>query len=124
LASLTTVTQQVRIVGTPQNKQWKAVADLQWKTAGDLRDLARALRTPADKLAALREARQRIDKAIGQQEALRQQAEKDPEKPDGEKKPAPPVVDPRRQPGRLAPQRHERPERREAGGPGPARTQE
>ena len=47
----------------------------QLRAAGDLRELARTLRPTPDRLAALREARERLDQAIQEQEALRQEAQ-------------------------------------------------
>ena len=81
---------QLRAAGDPRSPRWQAAADVQWKASGQLKDLARALRPPTDKLAALREARQRIEQAIDKQEALREEAQKPPEagKPAADKKPA------------------------------------
>ncbi|HVR87559.1 MAG TPA: hypothetical protein VMU54_24750 [Planctomycetota bacterium] len=49
---------------------WEVAGPLQWKAARELRDLARALRTPLEDLDRLREARQRLDHTIGLQSDL------------------------------------------------------
>src|SRR6516165_818507 len=49
-------------------QSWKSGNALQFQIAGNLRDLARALRKDPDTVAALREAQARIDQAIQQQE--------------------------------------------------------
>src|SRR6185436_13783928 len=53
---------------------WKAAGFLQWKVAGDLRDLARALRAPVEDLEALREARQQLDQEIERQLGLKEES--------------------------------------------------
>jgi hypothetical protein len=59
------------------NKQeaWKTAGDLQRQAAADLQELVHVLRHPQDKVAALREARRRIDQAIEKQEILKQEAQ-------------------------------------------------
>ncbi len=57
----------------PRAAQWKAAGFLQWKAAGDLRDLARALRSPAEDLDALREARQLLEQAIERESGLKEE---------------------------------------------------
>ena len=71
----------------PRELLWQSATELQRKAAADLQELARALRAPPDKLAALREARERIDKALEKQELLRDdaQAQRDPRVQDREK---------------------------------------
>ena len=79
-----------RVVLTPEREVaqlWQSATELQRKAAADLQELARALRAPPDKLAASREARERIDKALEKQELLRDdaQAQRDPRVQDREK---------------------------------------
>jgi hypothetical protein len=59
--------------------KWREANDLQAKVAGDLQQMARVLRLSPEALAALREARDRIDQAIARQENLQEQtkAQKD-----------------------------------------------
>ena len=52
---------------------WQAVNGTQWQAAGQLHELARALRTAAERLTALREARERIDAALVKQHDLHQE---------------------------------------------------
>jgi len=61
-------------------QNWTSAGALQRKAAADLQELARILRTPQDRLAALRQAREQVARAIGEQETLRQEAaaQKDP----------------------------------------------
>lgn len=72
--------QAARRLGTRQTnpavkqEQFRAANELQTKAAGDLRELARTLRAPQDKLDALREARDRVEQAIRKQEELHDQA--------------------------------------------------
>jgi hypothetical protein len=72
LEDLTSASDKLRATGYPENrlKEWKLGNDLQWKTAHELLDLAQLLRGPLDKLAALREARDRLDGALSRQEKL------------------------------------------------------
>jgi hypothetical protein len=60
-------------LGVPFNQfdTWKAGNQLQWEIAGQLRDLARILRNPADQLNALREVRDRLEQTIRAQESLK-----------------------------------------------------
>jgi hypothetical protein len=64
------------IKGNPNDNtvRWKQGNELQRKAAEDLRELARTLLMPTDKLAALKEARERLDQAIQKQEDLRDEA--------------------------------------------------
>ena len=50
---------------------WKKAAGLQWQASGKLYDMARMLRPAPDRVAVLREARQRLEKAIEEQTNLR-----------------------------------------------------
>jgi glycine cleavage system H lipoate-binding protein len=54
-------------------ESWKSANALQFQIAGNLRDLARALRKNPDAVAALREAQNRIDQAIQQQETIKKE---------------------------------------------------
>ncbi|HEV3259716.1 MAG TPA: hypothetical protein VG013_22805 [Gemmataceae bacterium] len=72
-------------VHTPVNptvlqQSWTSAGTLQRQSAADLQELARILRTPQDRLAALREAREQVVRAIQKQETLRQESavQKDP----------------------------------------------
>ncbi len=56
-----------------QPEAWVEVNDIQWRTAGQIKELARSLRTPSDLLAALRETRDRVDLAINRQDILNQE---------------------------------------------------
>lgn len=49
---------------------WKQAAESQWRTAGDLLELALTLRAPREPLVALRESREQLSKALLQQETL------------------------------------------------------
>jgi colicin import membrane protein len=70
-----------------RTEQLKAAADEQRRAAADLQDVARVLRTPLDRLTALREARTRLQQAQEGQESLRTdtQARQDPRVQDVEK---------------------------------------
>jgi hypothetical protein len=70
-----------------REQNWKAAAETQRKAAADLQDVARALRTPSEKLAALREARDRVERAGQKQDQLRAEAhaQQDPRVQDQEK---------------------------------------
>src|SRR2546423_1586487 len=50
-------------------EKYRVANDIQFKAAAELQELARALRLPGDKLAVLREARERVDLAIAKQES-------------------------------------------------------
>jgi hypothetical protein len=56
-------------------------AERQLRTSKELQALAAALRSPRDKIAAMREARDRIEKAIREQEAIKAETQKQPETP-------------------------------------------
>jgi hypothetical protein len=75
---------KLRAMGDPSSRLalYKVAQDLQWKNAGQLKEMARVLRVPADTLAALRAARERIDEALAKQEAIREETKdkKEPEK--------------------------------------------
>ena len=58
-----------------KNQASTEAVKLQWDMAGDLAILARALRTPKDKLEALKEAKERIDRAIDAQKAITEKTE-------------------------------------------------
>jgi hypothetical protein len=74
LASLAQAADKLQATGYPDQRllQNRAGNDLQWKTAADLQKLAGILRTSPDKLAALKEARDRLDRAVAQQQAVGQ----------------------------------------------------
>jgi hypothetical protein len=56
----------------------KRAAEAQWRTAGDLLELALTLRAPREPLVALREARERLTKALSQQETAMRDPEPEP----------------------------------------------
>jgi len=68
-----------------QLKVWKEANELQRQAEGNLQALARVLRSPQDKLTALKEAKARIDQAIREQENLTEDAKvqngQQPDKP-------------------------------------------
>src|SRR5579884_356207 len=68
-------------------ERWRHAGALQRQAATDLQDLARILRTPSDKLSALREARERLNHVLAKQEDLVQDADtqKDPRVQDRER---------------------------------------
>jgi hypothetical protein len=83
-------------------QRWQEGSQLQRRAADDLRELARTLRLPGDKLAALREARDRLDKAIQKQEELREQAKAEQAKLEEEAAKAPGTrPGPQRKPEKL-----------------------
>lgn len=63
---------KLRNTGYPQQraKGFRLAAELQWQAAGDLEELARALRAPQEKLTALRAARGRTQAALREQAFL------------------------------------------------------
>ena len=63
-----------------RQRAWRKAADTQWQASGDIRELARMLRGPQDRLASLREARQLVERDIEDQEGVRQGTETSPEK--------------------------------------------
>jgi len=80
--NLARVSVHMHAQGAPNvlQQSWTSAGTLQRKSAADLQELARILRTPQDRLAALQEARDRVVRAIQQQDTLRQEssAQKDP----------------------------------------------
>lgn len=73
--NLTNMLSWLRLAGrSDKTDSWQEANELQWQTSGHLKELARVLRTPADLLAILREAREKLDKAITKQEQLEEQA--------------------------------------------------
>src|SRR5262245_2387023 len=75
----------LKATGTPANRHvsWLKGADLQWECAGELAELARLLRPTPEKLTALREARQRVTKAIEDQQKLKEDVAAPPEPAEG-----------------------------------------
>ncbi|MGL4423863.1 MAG: hypothetical protein ACRCZF_24625, partial [Gemmataceae bacterium] len=61
---------------------YRDAADRQLRTSRDLQTLAAALRTPRDKMTALKEARDRIEKTIQAQEALKTESKEKPATPE------------------------------------------
>ena len=56
-----------------QTDIWVDVNEIQWQTAGQIKELARALRASTELLAALRETRDRVEMAIVRQDVLNQE---------------------------------------------------
>ncbi len=63
-----------------RQQEFQAANDLQWQTTGNLQALARVLRVPADTLAALKEAREKIEQAIARQEEIKEEVKLQEEK--------------------------------------------
>jgi hypothetical protein len=86
LDNLRTASRQLRGYGAPveRQRQWLMTAQTQWQASGDIQDLANILRGSQDKLSSLREARQKVERAIDDQEGVRQGTRTPPEqeKPD------------------------------------------
>ncbi|HWG43902.1 MAG TPA: DUF4175 family protein [Gemmataceae bacterium] len=82
LDNLVTASRHLRTVGAPAERhaRWRNAADLQWQAAGDIQELARVLRGSTKKLEALREARQKVERAIEDQDIVRQSTLTPPEK--------------------------------------------
>jgi hypothetical protein len=74
-----------RIEYSQRYASWKAAAFLQWKSAGDLREVARGLRAPVEDVEALRETRRRVEEAIERQTALRIESGLPPESKEPER---------------------------------------
>ncbi|HEY7426311.1 MAG TPA: DUF4175 family protein, partial [Gemmataceae bacterium] len=86
LENLMTIARQLRAVGSPADRHrlWRKAAEVQWQASGDIQDLARILRGAPDKLASLREAREKVERSLDEQEGVRQGTRTPPEneKPD------------------------------------------
>ncbi|MGH7222953.1 MAG: DUF4175 family protein, partial [Gemmataceae bacterium] len=82
LDNLMTVRRQSRGLGAPveRQRQWRQAAETQWQASGDIQELARQLRGSQDRLTSLREARQLVERAIDDQEGVRQGTRTPPEK--------------------------------------------
>ena len=74
-----------RVEYTQRYASWRAAAFLQWKSAGDLREVARGLRAPVEDVEALRETRRRVEDAIERQTALRIESGLPPESKEPER---------------------------------------
>jgi len=61
----------MRYARVPSPAIWKKATEAQWALSGQLQDLARMLRATPDREAVLRDARQRLVKAIEEQQKLR-----------------------------------------------------
>lgn len=84
--NMTRAASEMKNQGGPPSERWYRATTLQHKSATDLQDLARILRSPSDRLAALREARERVARVLQQQENLMDNAtvQKDPRVQDRE----------------------------------------
>lgn len=82
LDNLMTASRQLRGYGAPveRQRQWRMAAQTQWQTSGDIRTLADLLRGSQEKLAVLREVRQKVERTIEEQEGVRQGTRTPPEK--------------------------------------------
>ena len=80
--NLNAASQKLRTLGYVENrvKEFKTANDMQWKSAGNLQELARTLRPPTDELSALKEARARIEEAIAKQEEIRKEIKEQDDK--------------------------------------------
>jgi hypothetical protein len=76
---------RVKVEYSQRYAQWKASAFLEWKSSGDLREVARSLRAPVEDVETLRDARRRVEQAIERQTALRIEAGLPPESKDPER---------------------------------------
>ncbi len=102
--NLTTAAQKLRALGYPNHRleQFRVANELQWKTATSMMEISRALRVPGDTLAALKEAREKIDQAIAKQEDVKEETAKLEPKQEKEKEPkVEPKVDPKADPKDL-----------------------
>src|SRR5262249_27059158 len=77
LDNMSTAANKLRAGRAPNavNPASEEAVKLQWEVAGDLALLARELRAAKDKLSALKEAKDRIDRAIADQKALTEKTE-------------------------------------------------
>lgn len=82
LDNLVTASRHLRFTGATaeRRRQWRKAADMQWQASGDLQELARQLGGESDKLTALREARQKVERALDDQEGVEQGTRTPPEK--------------------------------------------
>ena len=82
LDNLMTASRQLRAAGSSAERRtrWRRAAEMQWLTSGDIQELARILRGSGDRLASLREARQKVERGIDDQEGVREGTQTPPEK--------------------------------------------
>jgi hypothetical protein len=82
LDNLIAASRHLRGYGAPveRQRQWRMAAQIQWQACGDIQELARLLHGNRDRLAALREARQKVERAIEDQEGVKQTTLTPPEK--------------------------------------------
>jgi hypothetical protein len=72
--------------GSPEarHKAWKQTSDEQWRVSGEFSNLARAVRPVPDKVSAMREARQKLVKAIEEQTTLKKDVVTPPQREGGD----------------------------------------
>jgi hypothetical protein len=81
LDNLKSASRRMRGFGAPVDRQrnWRMASATQWQSSGDIQNLAQILRGSQEKLAALREARQKIERTIEDQIGVQQGTRTSPE---------------------------------------------